>query len=82
MSFKINKCSLKIKTGSYFYNPLTKIKRFVYKLKIPRAECIPTVNPEKIKKLTPEEIFLTPKNFYTKADAKIERTIIIATFIE
>ena len=53
MSFKINKCSLKIKTGSYFYNHLTKIKRFVYKLKIPRAECIPTVNPGKIKKLTP-----------------------------
>jgi len=71
MSFKINKCSLKIKTGSYFY-----------KLKIPRADCIPTVNPGEIKKLTPEEIFLTPKNFYTKADAKIERTIIIATFIE
>ena len=73
MSFKINKCSLKIKTGSYFYNHL---------IKIPRAECIPTVNPGKIKKLTPEDIFLTPKNFYTKADAKIERTIIIATFIE
>ena len=44
MSFKINKCSLKIKTGSYFYNHL---------IKIPRAECIPTVNPGKIKKLTP-----------------------------
>lgn len=81
MSFK-NKCSPKIKTGSYFYNPFTKIKRFVYKLKIPRAECIQTVNPEKIKKLTPEEIFLTPKNFYKKADAKIQKAIIIATYIE
>ncbi len=47
MSFKINKCSLKIKTGSYFY-----------KLKIPRADCIPTVNPGEIKKLTQLHLLL------------------------
>ena len=81
MSCKINKYSLKIKIGSYFCELFTKIKRYISKLKLPRAEYIPTVNSEKIKILTLEERFLTPKNFYREADVKIIKTITVATFV-
>lgn len=61
-----------------------KINKFLLKAKIislPTAESIPTVSSEKIKKLTPEEIFLTPKNFYKEADIKILKNIMVATFV-
>ena len=61
-----------------------KINKFLLKAKIislPTAECIPTASTEKIKKLTPEEIFLTPKNFYKEADVKIVKNIMVATFV-
>ena len=70
MTQNIKKCSFRLK-----------IKSFIFNLKLPIAECIPTVSPEEIKKLTPIEIFLTPKNFYTKTDAKIVKTDTVATIL-
>ena len=61
-----------------------KINKFLLKVKIislPTAECIPTVSPEKIKKLTPEERFLIPKNFYIETDATFLKTDTVATII-